>query len=198
MTRFIGLDLGQSQDYTALCIIEPVRRPPVYDVRHIDRYPLGTPYTEIVESVQALLAAPEMRDQPALLALDATGVGTPVTDMFRAQLREAYLLPVKIHGGDTETRSNAFYRVPKRELVSRAVALLQRRQLRIAPALAHAKTLEEELRNFKLKINIATGHDSYEAWRERDHDDLVLALCIALWAAQRGSFTPRLIRNVVR
>ena len=25
------------------------------------------------------------------------------------------------------------------------------------------------------------GHDSYEAWREKDHDDLVLATSLAVW-----------------
>jgi hypothetical protein len=39
--------------------------------------------------------------------------------------------------------------------------------------------------NFKLKINITTGHDSYEAWREGEHDDLVLAAALAVWAADK-------------
>ena len=38
-----------------------------------------------------------------------------------------------------------------------------------------------ELAQFKVKINISTGHDSYEAWREGDHDDLVLAVALACW-----------------
>ena len=45
--------------------------------------------------------------------------------------------------------------------------------------------LKEELLNFKMKINVATGHDSYEAWREGEHDDLVLAAALAVWAADR-------------
>ena len=36
-----------------------------------------------------------------------------------------------------------------------------------------------------MKINVATGHDSYEAWREGDHDDLVLSLALAVWYGQR-------------
>ena len=39
--------------------------------------------------------------------------------------------------------------------------------------------------NLKVKINIATGHHSYEAWREGDHDDLVLAVAMACWCGER-------------
>jgi hypothetical protein len=35
------------------------------------------------------------------------------------------------------------------------------------------------------KVNIATGLDSYEAWREEDHDDLVLAVAMACWCGER-------------
>jgi hypothetical protein len=45
--------------------------------------------------------------------------------------------------------------------------------------------LERELQHFKVKINTQTGHDSYEAWRESDHDDLVLAIALSLWFAER-------------
>jgi hypothetical protein len=45
--------------------------------------------------------------------------------------------------------------------------------------------LVKELLNFRVKINISTAHDSYEAWREGDHDDLVLSVALACWAGER-------------
>jgi hypothetical protein len=30
-----------------------------------------------------------------------------------------------------------------------------------------------------------SGNDTYNPWREDQHDDLVLALCLALWVAER-------------
>ena len=48
-----------------------------------------------------------------------------------------------------------------------------------------AETLKQELLNFRVKVNVSTAHDSYEAWREGDHDDLVLATGLALWGATR-------------
>lgn len=195
MAFYIGLDLGQSQDYTALSVID--RWPNTYQLVHLERYPLGTLYPDIVERVVDLIDSPELqqaklqdesvkKEKPTLV-IDGTGVGRPVTDLFRAALGErAILRSVLIHGGATTTHDGGYSRVPKRELISRAVALMQSGELRIARDLALTPTLVQELRNFKVKINVATGHDSYEAWREGQHDDLVLAACLSLWGASRA------------
>ena len=39
--------------------------------------------------------------------------------------------------------------------------------------------LVRELSTFRAKVNIATWNESFEAWRARDHDDLVLAVALA-------------------
>jgi hypothetical protein len=62
---------------------------------------------------------------------------------------------------------------------------MQNGQLKIAEGLALEDTLVKELLNFRVKINISTAHDSYEAWREGDHDDLVLSVALARWAGER-------------
>ncbi len=59
--------------------------------------------------------------------------------------------------------------------------LLQNQRLKIAEGLPLADILTRELLAFRVKINLSTGHDSYEAWRERDHDDLVLAVALACY-----------------
>jgi hypothetical protein len=45
--------------------------------------------------------------------------------------------------------------------------------------------LVQELLTFRVRIDSATGRDSYAAWRESAHDDLVLALAVAVWWAER-------------
>ena len=66
----------------------------------------------------------------------------------------------------------------------------------IAEGLELRPTLEKELQGFKRKIKLDTDHDSYEHWREGDHDDLVLACALATWWARlrRGNTKLRLIR----
>jgi hypothetical protein len=56
--------------------------------------------------------------------------------------------------------------------------------------LIYAELLEKELQNFKMKQNLQTGHDTYEAWREGDHDDLVLSASIAAYAVDIGKRDP--------
>jgi hypothetical protein len=53
-----------------------------------------------------------------------------------------------------------------------------------------AEVLGRELQQFRVKVNLATGNESFEAWRERDHDDLVLATALACWYASRALTGP--------
>ena len=67
----------------------------------------------------------------------------------------------------------------------------------MSTALPHAETLRAELINFRARIDPVTAHDSYGAdWRrEGGHDDILLALAVAVWYAERhqpiyGAFEP--------
>jgi hypothetical protein len=60
--------------------------------------------------------------------------------------------------------------------------LLQSGRLRIGAKLPHGGTLQKELRDFRVKISKA-ANETYDA-REGAHDDLVLSLAIALFAAE--------------
>jgi hypothetical protein len=51
--------------------------------------------------------------------------------------------------------------------------------------LPEAAVLVRELATFSAKLSRA-GSETYEAWREQDHDDLVLAVALAAWAAESG------------
>ncbi len=189
---FVGVDLGQANDYTAISVVHRLRTltgPPeeggkmqtTYDLHYLNRVPLGTRYPAIIRGVQHLLSgAPLSEDSP--LVVDRTGVGVAVVDMFR----EAGLRPqaITIHGGDTVAREHSHHRVPKRDLAGTLVSLYQSQRLRVARGEELVDVLTEELLNFKPRINIATGHDSYEAWRESIHDDLVLSVAMACWFAE--------------
>jgi phage FluMu gp28-like protein len=189
---YIGLDLGQSRDYTAIAVAEKIEpteaggRDFELLIRHLERF-RDEPYPDVALRVRRVMDAPELRAHgtaPAL-AVDATGVGKPVVDMLRSS--GLTFDAVTIHGGDTQSEDPASgsYRVPKRDLVGGLQVLLQSGRLKIARELTHAETLKSELLNFRVKINIATSHDSYEAWREGDHDDLLLATALACWEVTR-------------
>ncbi len=218
MTKyFIGLDIGQAQDYTALCVIEvpsiprtystgpyfirehtqsanPIIPPVKYRVRHLQRFPLRTPYPKIVIEVGKIVK----RLDKATLVIDQTGVGRAIYDMFQQEgLRP---VGITIHGGDRVADDGNSFRVPKRDLVGILTLAFQNGELKIANSLTESRTLVNELLNFKVTINMRTAHDSYEVWREGVHDDLVLALAIAVWYTDlvkpwRQSAIPRMRRK---
>ena len=136
--------------------------------------------------VARIVSSPELKggQGQVTLAVDATGVGAPVIDMFRAAYLPVYLQPIQITGGSEVSRDGDVARVPKRDLVSSSQVALQTGRLKIAPELPDAQTLVRELQNFQVKISLETAHDSYGAWREGTHDDLVLAVALALWVAE--------------
>lgn len=185
---FVGLDLGQMKDYTALSVVEIVtvnhdgRTIKKFHVRHLQRFPLGTPYPEIVSAVARMIKILGN----AKLIVDGTGVGRPVIDLFN--LVNLYPESVVIHGGDNTTHEGSTWRVPKRDLIGVLTVALQTGRMKIASELPEAKTLINELLNFKVKIDLKTAHDSYESWREGIHDDLVLSVALACWAAEKGCF----------
>jgi hypothetical protein len=57
------------------------------------------------------------------------------------------------------------------------------RRLKWPKTIPFAKTFVDELLRFKVKIT-ESAHDTYGAWREGEHDDLVLAVALACWRAE--------------
>jgi hypothetical protein len=160
----------------------PVPNPPLA-VTHIRRWPLGTGYPSIVGDVIALLSAPPLRPEAAVLVVDETGVGRPVVDLLR-QAGIPQLCAVTITAGNSVVPDPDpavwGFRTPKRDLVSSVAVVLEQRRLKIAEGLPEAATLVKELQEFKRRVT-PVGNDTYASWREAAHDDLVLALALAVW-----------------
>jgi hypothetical protein len=198
-----GLDLGQLSDYTALAI---VRRQDVreaagvvakdhrgravseFAVVHLERFALGTPYPIIVESVRSLLGRSELGGS-ARLAVDGTGVGRPVVDMLLDARFPVKVTPITITAGAGDYRRDhwhgthgpAAFWVAKVHLVGTVQAALSTGRLRVADRLPLAALLRRELLDFRMKITPA--NNATFAAREGQHDDLVLAVAIAIWLA---------------
>jgi hypothetical protein len=191
---FVGLDLGQAQDYSALVILERRGFSPqnyTFDCRFLHRWQLKTPYPQIVADTVRYMNSESLnkgvRERP-VLALDQTGVGAGIADLFRQEKMAAKLIPIYITSGSDVTREGDVRRVPKRVLVTNTAIALQSGKLKISEELPLTKTLTSELENFQAKITSA-GNDTYGAgaeWRVGNNDDLVLALALALWTANDG------------
>jgi hypothetical protein len=149
---------------------------PIFQVGYLERLPLGISYPGIVAHVGQLLT--KLPGRPELV-IDFTGVGRPVFDMFVY----AGISPtgIVITSGTDETHHRMTWSVPKLTLVSRLQALLHEKRLKILRELTEAETLVRELRDFRGEFT-AAGHLTFNA-RTGKHDDLVLALALAVWRA---------------
>jgi hypothetical protein len=187
----------------------------LYDLVYLKRPKLGTPYDTIARRVADLVCELEPRGAfgelgQVTLSVDGTGVGRGVVDMLRTEFQRrgatSEAVPkvdfraVSVTGSNTSLKrpesKGGYWSVPKKELVFPAVASFQQGKIRIAKGIRDRDALVNELRNYKRTTNIATGNVSFEPWRESDHDDLLFAVCLALWGWQtRG---PRRTTRVIR
>jgi hypothetical protein len=198
---YVGVDIGQLHDYTAASVIQrqtwspPVRRPR-YHITNLKRFELGTEYKPIVADVNALLTTRRPDGRPFLpdvtLVLDATGVGRGVLDMFKdeANMPRSRIKAITIHGGQTSfSDDRGEHHVAKKDLKGIVDRLTGEDRLKMAPTHPLGAILQAELRAFVVKVNIATGQESFEAWRERDHDGCVLSVMLPLWYAENHPYT---------
>ncbi|MFZ3353133.1 MAG: hypothetical protein WA268_19960 [Xanthobacteraceae bacterium] len=123
-----------------------------------------------------MLNQPQIRGKSELV-IDFTGVGRPVFDMFRVQ--GVSPIGVNITGGTAINHEGLIWNIPKGHLISRVQALLHEGRLKIHADLPDATALVSELNTFRVEYT-DSGYMKFNA-RSGAHDDLVLALAIALW-----------------
>src|SRR5215210_8108602 len=177
-----------------------------YDLIRLDRVQLRTSYTQIAKGIVKLIQELNAlhRKEEALrprqpvdvgLAIDEGGVGKAVKDMLLDALEDGIpdqdgaprviFLPVTVHGGANTTQSGGYWHIPKRDLVHAGIVAFQNQTLHVAK-LRYRGVLEEELKNYRLKQNLATGYAGFEPLREGQHDDLLFATCLGVWAWERA------------
>ena len=197
----VGVDLGQSHDPTAICVLEtksasiPDRAfaydvprlkkemkdfQEPYNVVHLERLPLGMAYPEQVDYVAALISREPLKEP--MTYIDYTGVGRPVYDLFLAA-RVPRIVGIAITAGKDPLKSQAGWSVPKNILVSGVQAKLHTGQLKVAAGIPDAPVLLKEFQDFRVSFTTA-GHAIFNA-RQGKHDDLVLAVSLAVFGASR-------------
>jgi len=208
---YIGIDIGQKIDPTAIAVVEAVdRAADTWETRWLERLPLGTPYPEvarrlaqIAEDVREILATRPLRlpgrpfvsgrelaildadrAMPSLtIFADATGVGQPIVDMLR--VANVRCTPVYFTHGDRRVKNGDSISLGKGYLASRLKALLQDHRLSL-PDTAEARQLATELLDYEIRVD-ENANDKYGAFKVGTHDDLVTALGLAVQVKPRSA-----------
>jgi hypothetical protein len=147
-----------------------------YRVNHLERLPLRTPYTA---QLARIFAIKNRLPRAAQLIIDITGVGKALFDMAVEQGLDP--IGVMIHGGFEIHRKpyDSVVSVPKMRLVAELDKRLQTGDLFVHESLKDWPVLRRELLNFRPEIT-RSGQETWNA-RSGEHDDLVLALGLALF-----------------
>ena len=186
---YIGVDLGQTHDYTAIAVIEkqtarqvgspnilPLPAPSAPEnllVRRLERIPLGTSYPRIVEHIRGITHDPQLAGR-CVLVVDATGLGAPVVDMLRECGTGCDITAVTITSGNgISRRGHMHFGIPRRDLIAGVQLALEQGRLRISSHLPEGPALGREL--LALRAGLQTS----------EHDDLVFAVALACWRASR-------------
>jgi hypothetical protein len=191
----LSADLASVSDWTAACVVQAdLTRPRKYEVPHLDRW--RTPYPETVQRLVTLANTPPL--DTAVLVLDQTGVGRPVVDMVRSVLPGRVVWGVTITAGSGVTKGEhpRDVRVAKKLLVSTGQVVLSTRRIKVARELELLDLTLNELTAYQMKITPGLN-ESYENGRDAPNDDLVMALCMGLWAGENtpGTITRPLVYN---
>ena len=160
-----------------------------YRVRHLERSGPPSRYASVAQRVPEIVRE---IGRDMLLIVDITATGRPVYSLILGELTSGLEgtairfkhCPITVTGvaGGVSRSPDVGMLVPRRDLISNAQILFDEGQLKIAEGLDLARTLTEELVAFKPKPE---KPDDLEGWRERPHDDLVLAVAISVWVAER-------------
>jgi hypothetical protein len=141
--------------------------------------PLKTPYPAVVARIGYIM---NHLPRGTSLVVDYTGVGKGIFDMIVDAGLDA--IGVTITSGFTVNWSGTTVTVPKSTLVSTLVARLHGGELFVHESLKDWPVLRRELLNFRPEVTRA-GSETWNA-RSGEHDDLVLALGLAVWQLTAG------------
>jgi hypothetical protein len=193
---FLGIDLGKRRDHTAVAVVERRQRidrgfdhvywrhtaspqPEEWIVRRLERLPLGTAYTAIADHLVELDQHPTLRGNSTMV-VDATGVGAPVVDMLRARELKSRLVPIVLTSGNTGGPIEGVWTVPKVDLLARLQVLFEQKRLRIVKTAPLAPALINELVDVRSRQQPG-GQLRIGADAAGQHDDLVMAVALAVW-----------------
>lgn len=205
---FVGVDVGQAIDPTAIVILEfrqqyqvnmhysTEHRPhgdPQYWIVDAAKLPLGMLFPDQAQAIAAIAARDPLAGNAEMI-VDRSGLGRPVVDELR-KLRVPKLTGVVIGPGEDQRRDGAYnWRVSKLQLVTTLSAKLNDGTFKIAEEMPLRDELVKELQ--ELQVSFTSSGAMTFAAAGSGHDDLAIAAALALWGAagrpSYGAFRPKI------
>lgn len=182
----IGLDVGREHDPAALAVLHargtrPDSHRPAWSLLDVGNIPRRTDYLDLARIAVGLSGHYTSAGFPTLLVIDSTGIGAAVLEMARREAPDQRIYGISISGGMTLSRHGPDeFVVGKHRLTETLRVALEQRGLVVAE---HADP--DGVREFRSQLAAfgrrpsAARYEKHEALR--GHDDLVLAVELAMW-----------------
>jgi hypothetical protein len=154
-----------------------------YRVRHLEKRTPPVRYKGVAERVAEIVGAAGR----FVVAMDLTRRGRPVHALLMRAIHDTGVrvtrCPVSVteESGAVSHSPGVGWLVPRRDLVVSTLLLFEQGQLEIAEGLDLAGTLTAEVAEFKPRA----PKEELGGWRLGRNDDLVLAVAMSAWAAER-------------
>jgi hypothetical protein len=194
-TWFLGLDLAQRQDFTALATLKLewriterckvyynwIRKPELW-LCTLDRYEQGESYLAYCNMVERRIDQIRAREANSKihLVIDASGPGAPIVDEFKKLGLKIDINPVTMTAGHESTANkHGGENVPRRALITNLILLLERGGLKAADGIPYLDEFQNEMLGLRANDTAAGATD-----------DLVVATALAAW--QANNTTPEL------
>lgn len=195
---FVGVDLGQLQDFSAVCVLcvdvlerptgpetgnrrfDSIERVPILNIIHLAKW--QSTYRESLQKIAQILQHPSLILDDVDLILDQSGVGQAVFEMAdNLGLNPSGI--VITSGQHSRVDESGTLLVPRVQLLSATVVAYENGQVRIPEELPLRSELEAELMNLQLQVRRKSGAETIDQATTATHDDLAIAVSLAIWSA---------------
>ena len=195
---YLGLDLGKRQDHTAIVALElrwrfgpkdnvtqAIAQYPTLLLSYSTRLPLDTETTRIPQLVRDTLQrySPAYGEPPRIdkLLVDATGIGHTIVELIRKNQPKAHVQPVTLTNGHVERQlKDNYLSLPRPDLINRLKMVFELGNIQLLDSAPGFVDIQRELVQFR------------PSGEQQEHDDLVMALAMAVWQAAKDY--PALLR----
>lgn len=188
---YLGLDIGKRQDHTAIVVLElrwaygskdnitqKIPEHPTLVLRYATRLALDTETTQIPQLVRETLQrfAPRYGEPSRIdkLLIDATGIGHTVVELIRQNQTKAQIQPVMLTNGHVERHlKDGYLSLPRPDMLNSLKMVFELGNIKMEPSAPGFVDMERELIQFQ------------PSGDQQEHDDLVMALAMAVWQAAK-------------
>jgi len=189
-TISVGIDIGKRHDPTAIvvAVAEKADGMTHYTIPFLRRLPLDTGYPEQAnmlaeycrKAIEKFVREPRVYvDRKPKIYADVTGVGDAVIDLLKPRVAPfASIRSCRFVSGDRFTKHGKEYSIGKAYFVGRLQVLAESKRIHL-PKIAEARQLAQEMLDFDIDIDDASGKVTYGAIRPGTHDDMVCAMGLA-------------------